>query len=100
MSFEEVKTRALSLTLKERAALVRLLLASLEEPSDMSEGEVSALWVQEAQRRLEAVNQGTMRVYSAEEYGRIEEAWHRRVLEERHGGEPISLEEMKEQLGL
>ena len=100
MNFEEVKTRALSLTFEERAALVRLLLASLEEPSEMSKEEVSALWVQEAQRRLEAVRQGTMRVYSAEEYELLEEAWHRRVLEERQDGETISLEELKEQLGL
>jgi hypothetical protein len=30
----------------------------------------------------------------------LEEAWHRRVIAERRGGETISLEDMKQRLGL
>lgn len=98
--FEEVKTGALSLTFEERAALVWLLLESLEADAETPEEDIAALWVQEAERRLEAVRQGTMRVYSAEERELLEEVWHRRVLSEGQGGETISFAEVKRQLGL
>ena len=91
MSFEEVKNRVLSLDVKERAALARALLETLAEPS---KEEIAALWVQEAERRLEGVERGNIRVISSEE------AWHRRVIAERRGGETISLDEMRKRLGL
>ena len=64
MSFEEVKNQVLSLDTKERAALAQALLETLAEPS---KEELAALWVNEAERRLERVEQGTMRVVSGEE---------------------------------
>ena len=64
MSFEEVKSQVLSLKLEERAALAQALLETIAEPS---KEEIAALWVEEAQRRLEAVKQGTMRVIPGEE---------------------------------
>ena len=64
MSFEEVKNQVLSLDVKERAALARALLETLAEPS---KEEIAALWVQEAERRLEGVEQGTVRVISGKE---------------------------------
>lgn len=64
MSFEEVKSQVLSLKLEERAALAQVLLETIAEPS---KEEIAALWVEEAQRRLEAVRQGTMRVIPGEE---------------------------------
>ena len=63
MSFEEVKNQVLSLNVKERAALAQALLETLAEPS---KEEIAALWVQEAERRLEQVEQGTIRVVSGE----------------------------------
>ena len=63
MSFEEVKDQVLSLNVKERAALAQALLETLAEPS---KEEIAALWVQEAESRLEQVEQGTMRVVSGE----------------------------------
>lgn len=64
MSFEEVKSQVLSLKLEERAALAQVLLETIAEPS---KEEIAALWVEEAQRRLEAVRQGKMRVIPGEE---------------------------------
>jgi putative addiction module component (TIGR02574 family) len=64
VSFEDIKTQALTLSLKERAALAHALLGTLEQPS---KEELAALWVEEAERRLDLVNQGEMRVISGEE---------------------------------
>lgn len=101
MNFGEVKTRAMSLTFEERAALVRLLLESLEEPSEMSNEKVSALPVPKAPRRLEAVRRGDMVLLTRQELeGLLEEESDRAVAAERQGGGTILLEEMKEQLGL
>ena len=64
MSFEEVKTQALTLSLKERAALAEALLRTLEQPS---KEEIAAFWVEEAERRLRLTERGEMRVVSGEE---------------------------------
>ena len=64
MNFEEVKTQVLSLSVKERAALAQALLETLAEPS---KDEIAALWMEEAERRLEQVEQGAMRVITGEE---------------------------------
>ena len=64
MSFEEVKTQALTLSLKERAALAEALLKTLEQPS---KEEVDALWVEEAERRLRLTERGEMNVILGEE---------------------------------
>ena len=64
MSYQEIKEKAVGLSLKERAALAHELLQTLEEPS---KEEVAALWVEEAERRLELVEQGKMKLISGEE---------------------------------
>ncbi len=64
MSFEEVKTQALTLSLRERAALAEALLKTLEQPS---KEEVAALWVEEAERRLRLTERGEMNVIPGEE---------------------------------
>ena len=64
MSYQELEAQALSLGLKERSALAHALLQTLEHPS---EAEIAALWTAEAERRLEAVQAGNLRVVSGEE---------------------------------
>jgi putative addiction module component (TIGR02574 family) len=64
MSYQELEAQALSLGLKERAALAHALLQTLGHPS---ESEVAALWTEEAERRLEAVRSGKLRVVSGED---------------------------------
>lgn len=60
-SLENVLKDALVLDARERAALTGELLASLDEQGDgegLDEAEVERLWVDEAQRRLEAYRAG------------------------------------------
>ncbi len=61
MSYQELETQVLNLSLKERAALAHELLQTLEQPS---KEEIAALWLEEAERRLE---QGEMPIISGEE---------------------------------
>lgn len=62
--FEEVKTQALSLGLKERADLAKELLESLDSPS---EAELEQLWLDEVGRRIERVKQGQSKLIPYEE---------------------------------
>ncbi len=64
MSFEEVKTLVLKLNLRERAALAQALLQTIEQPA---KEEIAALWLEEAERRLDLVERGKMRIISGEE---------------------------------
>lgn len=48
MSWEELKSEALKLSVQQRVALAKELLASLDELTDQ---EIEALWIEEAQRR-------------------------------------------------
>ncbi len=64
MSYQEIREKAISLSLKERAALAHELLQTLEEPS---KEEIAQLWIEEAERRFELYEQGKMRVISGEE---------------------------------
>ena len=59
-NLESVLKDALILDARERAALAEELLASLDEPQDeqLDEAGVERLWVDEAQRRLEAYRAG------------------------------------------
>lgn len=61
---DELLERALRLSLEERAALVRRLLLSLDEPP---ESEVERLWLEEARRRLEELRDGKTRGIPADE---------------------------------
>jgi len=63
MSFEELKAEALKLSPKSRANLARELLASLEA---LSEAEIENLWIDEAIRREDEIDQGIARMHPAE----------------------------------
>ncbi len=52
---DEVITAALRLSIEERAQLAAKFLLSLDEPS---ESEVERLWLEEAERRLNAFREG------------------------------------------
>jgi putative addiction module component (TIGR02574 family) len=64
MSFDELVAEVKKLSLKERASLAKWIVESLD---DLSEAEVEALWVQEAERRLDELEQGRATEVSAEE---------------------------------
>ena len=67
MNFISVEQEALRLPLQQRAGLVYRLLASLD---DLSESEVEQLWLVEAQRRADEIDQGLAKLVSAEELER------------------------------
>jgi putative addiction module component (TIGR02574 family) len=64
MSFDELVAEVEKLSLEERAALAKRIVESLDE---LSESEVEALWVQEAERRLDELEQGQVPEVSAEQ---------------------------------
>ena len=64
MSIEELKDEALRMNKESRAYLARELLTSLD---DMSESEIEELWLLEAVRRDEELDNGTARSYPADE---------------------------------
>ena len=63
MSIGDVEAAALSLDPKDRAHLARLLLVSLET---LSGEEIDRLWVEEAARRDESVEAGSLASRPAE----------------------------------
>jgi len=56
MSLKELETEAMKLGLEERAALAEKLLLSVDAPTDT---ENLALWVNEAEKRLKELRDGT-----------------------------------------
>lgn len=64
MSLEELETEIKQLTLKDRAALAKWLVESLD---DLSETEIEALWVEEAEHRLDEMEQGLVNEIPAHE---------------------------------
>ncbi len=64
MTLQELKTEIRKLPLNERAALAKSLIDSLD---DLSESEIEALWVEEAERRLDELEQGRATEIPAEE---------------------------------
>lgn len=64
MSLEELEVEIKKLPLKERAVLARWIVESLD---DLSESEIDALWVGEAERRLDELEQGLVAEIAAEE---------------------------------
>ena len=64
VSLEELEAEIRKLNLKERAALARWIVQSLDE---LSESEIEALWADEAERRLDELEQGLATEISAEE---------------------------------
>ncbi|MEI6666651.1 MAG: addiction module protein [Acidobacteriota bacterium] len=64
MSLTEIESAIRKLGLKDRAALARWLVSSLD---DLSDAEVEALWVEEAERRLDELERGTTTAVAAED---------------------------------
>jgi putative addiction module component (TIGR02574 family) len=64
MNINAIEQDALHLPLNERARLAQKLLASLD---DLSEAELEQLWLAEAQPRAEEIDQGQVKLVSAEE---------------------------------
>ena len=64
MSLEELETEIRKLALKERAALAKWIVESLD---DLSEAEIEALWAEEAEPRLDELEQGVVAEIPAEE---------------------------------
>ena len=55
MGIKELEAEIKKLDLKDRAALAKWIVESLDE---LSEAEIEALWVEEAERRLDELEQG------------------------------------------
>jgi len=64
MSLKELEAEIKKLDLKDRAALAKWIVESLDE---MSEVEIEALWTEEAERRLDELEQGSVSEIPAEE---------------------------------
>ena len=64
MSIEEIETAALQLEPKARARLANRLLESLDE---LSPDENARVWAEEAQRRADAINAGSLSSKSADD---------------------------------
>jgi len=64
MSIEELEVEIKKLTLRDRAALAKWLVESLDA---LSESEIEALWAEEAEHRLDELEQGLVTEIPAEE---------------------------------
>lgn len=64
MSLFELKTQIGKLPVSERAALAKWILDSLEH---LSEAEIAELWADEAERRLDELEQGLVEAIPADE---------------------------------
>jgi len=64
MTIDELKAEMLRLNPEERAELASELLVSLD---NLSESEVERMWLEEAQRRDAALDDGTARAIPSEE---------------------------------
>ena len=64
MSIEELEVEIKKLTLRDRAALAKWIVESLDE---LSESEIEALWAEEAEHRLDELEQGLVSEIPAEE---------------------------------
>ena len=64
MSFEDLKAEALKMSPKSRAELEKDLLVSLDTLSD---AEIEQLWIDEAIRRDDEIDQGVAQIRPADE---------------------------------
>ena len=64
VSLQKLEAEIKKLTLKERAALAKWIVQSLDE---LSESEIEALWAEEAEHRLDELEQGLVTEIPAEE---------------------------------
>ena len=71
MNTETIRREALSLSVQERAELAEELLSSLDA---LSEPEIQQLWLREAARRAEELDQGLTKRVAADEVRRQAQA--------------------------
>jgi hypothetical protein len=64
MSLKELEAEIKKLDLKDRATLAKWIVESLDE---LSRAEIEALWVEEAEARLDEMEQGQVAEIPAEE---------------------------------
>lgn len=64
MSLEEIEAEIKKLDLKDRAALAKWVVESLD---DLSEAEVETLWIEEAEHRLDEMEGGQVTEIPAKE---------------------------------
>ncbi len=64
MSLKSLEAEIRKLDLKDRATLAKRLVESLDE---LSPAEIEALWAEEAERRLDELEQGVVAEISAED---------------------------------
>jgi hypothetical protein len=64
MGIKELEAEIKKLDLKDRAALAKWIVESLDE---LSEAEIEALWVEEAERHLDELEQGGVNEIPVEE---------------------------------
>lgn len=64
MSLKEIEAEIKKLDLKDRATLAKWLVESLDE---LSKEEIQALWIEEAELRLDELEQGVVTEIPAEE---------------------------------
>jgi hypothetical protein len=64
MSLKELEAKIKKLDLKDRAALAKRLVESLDE---LSKAEIEALWAEEAELRLDELEVGSVNEIPAEE---------------------------------
>lgn len=62
--FEDIKRQTRSLTVKQKAALARLLIEQLDQTVDK---DTERLWIEEAQRRYEAYLRGELAALPGDE---------------------------------
>ena len=63
MGIDEIEVEIRKLPLKDRAALAKRIVESLDQ---LSESEIEALWAEEAERRLDELEQGVTTEIPAE----------------------------------
>jgi hypothetical protein len=64
MSLKELETEIKKLNLKDRATLAKWIVESLD---DLSNAEIETLWAEEAERRLDELEQGLVSEIPAED---------------------------------
>lgn len=64
MTLDELEATIAKLPLHERAELARRVIAGLDDPTEV---EIEALWIEEAERRLDEMEQGQVAEVPAED---------------------------------
>jgi len=63
-SLSDIESEVRRLPAKDRARLIRRLISTLDSEND---GDVEQLWLDEAERRLDAYRRGETKIYPGEE---------------------------------